>query len=308
MKAIMYHYVREFDAARPHFRFLNVTNFRRQLDMFARDHGFVTRAEWEDFVTRGKMPDQPGKVLLTFDDAMSCHYTHVFPELRARQLWGLFYVSSQPYTQKRMLDVHKVHLLCGAIEGEQLFNRARAIVDETMIPHARRDAFRHATYTTQHNAPGVAEVKRLLNYFIDEARRSAVIDALGADFGLSFDCESFYVTPTQLNEMDAAGMMIGAHTVSHPVMSKLAPHAQRREIGECFEWLDANNTSGMRNYAHPYGGFHSFCDATLSALKDAGADFAFNVEPRDITPADHDASRYFLPRYDCNLFPHGLTD
>src|SRR6056297_747833 len=308
MKAVMYHYVREYDAARPYFRFLDIANFRRQLDMFAREHGFVTRAEWEAFVTRGKMPETPGKVVLTFDDAMACHYTHVFPELRARGLWGLFYVSSQPYTAGRMLDVHKVHLLCGTVEGTRLHARARALIDETMIPHARRAAFRQATYATQTNAPGVTDAKRLLNYFIDETRRGDVIDALGAEFGLSFDCDSFYVTPEQLGEMADGGMMIDAHTASHPVMSTLDAHVQAREITECLACLDTIRAApALRSYAHPYGGFHSFDAATLAALRDAGVDFAFNVEPRDIAAGDHTAALHFLPRHDCNLFAHGAA-
>ncbi|WP_207287015.1 polysaccharide deacetylase family protein [Rhodovulum adriaticum] len=304
----MYHYVREFDPARPHFRFLNIANFRRQLDLFAQEGGFVTRAEWDDFLAHGRMPDIPGKVILTFDDAMSCHYTHVFPELAARGLWGLFYVSTQPYATGRMLDVHRIHLLCGTVEGTELYARTRALVSEDMIPHARRAAFRQETYTSQTNRPGVTEVKRLLNYFIDENCRSQVIDTLGRDFGVAFDCNSFYVTPDQLREMAAAGMAIGAHTVSHPVMSKLDPAQQQREIGDCFACLDAICGSGTRSYAHPYGGFHSFDAATLKALRDNGVAFAFNVEPRDICAADRDKAQLFLPRHDCNLFPHGAAD
>lgn len=308
MKAIMYHYVRDFDPARPHFRFLNIRNFRRQLDHFERDFGFVTRAEWDEFVASGRMPDRDGKVVLTFDDAMSCHFTHVFAELQARGLWGMFYVSTQPYDTGRMLDVHRVHLLCGTIEGTALFDAARALVSDDMIPHARRAAFRQATYVSQTNRPGVTEVKRLLNYFIDERHRSALIDRLGRDFGVGFDTAQFYVAPDQLRQMAAAGMVIGAHTVSHPVMSKLDPGQQQTEIAECFARLDAICGPGERSYAHPYGGFHSFDDATLAALRENGVAFAFNVDPRDIRAEDHDAARLFLPRFDCNLFAHGAAD
>ena len=115
MKAIMYHYVRDFDPAMPNFRFLNITNFRKQLDMFAREFGFVTRAEWAAYVRSGQMPADTGKVILTFDDAMSCHYTGGFTELMARGLWGIFYVPTGPYTGAGLLNVHRLHLLCMAL-------------------------------------------------------------------------------------------------------------------------------------------------------------------------------------------------
>ena len=40
MKAIMYHYVRPAPEQLPHFRYLHVTDFARQLDWFADQYGF----------------------------------------------------------------------------------------------------------------------------------------------------------------------------------------------------------------------------------------------------------------------------
>lgn len=309
MKAIMYHYVREPDPDLPHLRFLNIANFRRQLDHFAAQYGFVTRAEWEDYVTTGRIPDQPGKVVLTFDDAMSCHYSHVFPELLARGLWGIFYVPTGPYTGSGLLDVHRIHLLCGAHDGQALWEHARSLVTEDMIPHARRAAFRQATYAAQINAPGVSEFKRLLNYFIDEAARPAVIDRIADDFGMTFDPERFYVPQTALAEMAQTGMLIGAHSVSHPVMSKLEAAAQRQQIGASLAWIaDTIGPQDLCSYCHPYGGFHSFDNNTLALLDDYDVNFSFNVEPRDIAPDDIADQRHVLPRYDCNLFIYGEAD
>jgi hypothetical protein len=61
----------------------------------------------------------------------------------------------------------------------------------------------------------------------------------------------------------------------------------------------------LQTYCHPYGGFHSFDQNTCDLLAQAGVTYAFNVQSRDITAADITTSRYFLPRYDCNEFPHG---
>ena len=46
MKAIMYHYVRQFDNDLPNFRFLDVDNFEKQLDFFQEKFGFVSKDEW----------------------------------------------------------------------------------------------------------------------------------------------------------------------------------------------------------------------------------------------------------------------
>jgi peptidoglycan/xylan/chitin deacetylase (PgdA/CDA1 family) len=306
MKAVMYHYVREPNPALPHFRFLALKDFCRQLDHFASQHGFVTREEWRTYVTTGQMPDIEGKVVLTFDDAMSCHYTHVFPELQKRDLWGIFYVPTGPYTGSGLLDVHRIHLLCGAQDGQALWDHAQTLVTEDMIPHARRAAFRDATYSAQINAPGVTEFKRLLNYFIDEGLRTSIIDRIAEDFGMGFDPTTFYVPAIALSHMAREGMLIGAHSVTHPVMSKLIPIEQQAEIDASLDWITRTvGEQDLRSYCHPYGGFHSFDDQTLASLDDHQVDFSFNVEPRDIVAADISRQRHALPRYDCNLFPHG---
>jgi len=86
MKAIMYHYVQEDREKLPFFKHLNIGDFRKQLDFFESEYGFVTFDEWSRFAKTGVLPETPEKILLTFDDGLSCHYEYVFPELKSRGL------------------------------------------------------------------------------------------------------------------------------------------------------------------------------------------------------------------------------
>ena len=56
MKAIMYHYVRPAPEQLPHFRYLHVTDFAKQLDWFADQYGFVTREEFFASLETGRVP------------------------------------------------------------------------------------------------------------------------------------------------------------------------------------------------------------------------------------------------------------
>ena len=109
MKVIMYHYVREYSSALPNFRFLDIKNFSKQLDYFEENYGFASREDWNKAIESKKLGSIKGKVLLTFDDAMSCNFDYVFPELQRRDLWGIFYVPAQPYISGKILDVHSLH-------------------------------------------------------------------------------------------------------------------------------------------------------------------------------------------------------
>ena len=76
MKAIMYHYVRQLNPSLRNFRFLDVENFEKQLDFFQEQFGFVSKNEWLVVLKTKKLESAKGKVLLTFDDAMSCNYEY----------------------------------------------------------------------------------------------------------------------------------------------------------------------------------------------------------------------------------------
>lgn len=305
MRAVMYHYVREHDSNYPNFRFLDVGDFRKQLDFFQSEYGFLTREEWDSYIFHGTMPEHDGKVLLTFDDAMYCHYDYVFPELVKRGLWGIFYVPTLPYLEKKLLDVHRIHLLCGAFDGRDLLSVTSQNVSEEMIPFEKREEFRNQTYSRQKNYEGVSEFKRILNYFISNDYRSSMIDVVARSFSYKFSPSRFYVSEQALQEMSKQGMIIGSHTHSHSVMSKLSRQDQNEELSKSFEFLEPYYDSNHKTYCHPYGGFHSFNEDTVRLLNEHSVTYSFNVEDRQMNHLDRINSRQHLPRYDCNLFPHG---
>ncbi len=307
MKAIMYHYVRRYDFSHPNFRFLDIENFRNQLTFFEREFGFVEKDEWLEFLHFGKAQKKSGKILLTFDDAMSCHYEYVFPELMERGLWGNFYVPTLPYATNKILDVHRIHLLCGRFDGTELLNLASSLISADMIPDARKESFQKHTYTRQQNYAGVTEFKKIMNYFISYKFRAGIIDEIARRLNYVFKADTFYVAFDSLSEMSSSGMVIGCHTHSHPVMSKLDAAEQLLELESSFSLLKKFDEPGFITYCHPYGGAQSFNATTISILDKMNIDYSFMVDPRDITVSDIGSRKHQLPRYDCNSFPFGTA-
>jgi len=108
-----------------------------------------------------------------------------------------------------------------------------------------------------------------------------------------------------MSQMESDGMIIGSHSVRHPVMSKLTREEQRAEIESSFGFLRSFLRLERNTYCHPYGGFHTFNGDTIDLLNDHGVEFSFNVESREIVRSDSVQSRQHLPRFDCNEFPFG---
>ena len=305
MKAIMYHYVREYRSELPRFRFLDIQNFRKQLDYFDQKYGFISRKDWDLVIKKKKLDSVEGKVVLTFDDSLSCHFDYVFPELKKRNLWGIFYVPTQPYINSKMLDVHRVHLLCGAFDGPSLLNALHDFLEEDMISDSKIKNFRNKTYLKQSNYEGISEFKQTLNYFVNYQFRENLIDKIANTVGYEFNPAHFYLSKDKLKEMYSYGNIIGAHSVTHPVMSRLGHSEQKIQIKESFSFLEDLVSQNHKTYCHPYGGFHSFNEDTIDILGTEQVMYSFSIESRDITNNDLEISYQFLPRFDCNEFPFG---
>ncbi len=305
MKAIMYHYVQEFDNNLPNFRYLDINNFKKQIDFFEKYFGFVSRKEWNDILLQRKIGEHKGKVILTFDDGLKCHFDYVYQELKKRGLWGIFYVPTKPYKENKLLDVHRIHLLTGAFNGKDLLAILLKLVDEEMMPDKKIDLFREKTYLCQNNYSGITEFKRILNYFVSYKYRENLIDKVSDELGYKFDVKNFYVSKKNLKIMSDNGNLIGSHTVTHPLMSKLNQEEQLFQIKDSFLFLNHMEINSEKTYCHPYGGFHSFNENTIDLLNKEGIEYSFNVENRELEESDLTKSRQYLPRYDCNQFPHG---
>jgi len=304
MKAIMYHYVRPAPDNLPYFRYLHVEDFARQLDWLAHNFGFVTREQFDHACKSG---EAPMGAVLTFDDGLSDHYNHVFPLLKERGLFGFFYICTSPYRTGKLLDVHRIHLILGGLGGQVALQRLSEQLTDGMLADAHVREFREATYSRQDNDRATNIFKRTLNYFISYEYREDVLNRL---FNEQFGPQDalaprFYLSAEQIREMDAAGMVMGSHGVNHYVFSKLAVEDQRREITTSFAQLSGILGHPVTSFCYPYGGRHSFTADTPLLLDEVGSQFAFDVAPRDVTSEDLLEARQALPRYDCNMFPHG---
>jgi peptidoglycan/xylan/chitin deacetylase (PgdA/CDA1 family) len=305
MIAIMYHYVRPDDPNLPHWRHLHVDDFVRQLDWIGSELGFVDIKDFEESLSSGA----PSKgAILTFDDGFKDHYHYVLPELLKRGLWGIFYIPTSPYSTKKLIDVHRIHMLIGKYGGEEIAKTIRAVVTKSMLTDIHVKEFHAETYSGQINSSSVEYVKRALNYFIDYKYRQDVIDKLmSLYFPLENDLvDNFYMTKQELAHMHNSGMILGSHTVSHPVMSKLTVTEQEQEIISSFEIIESiTGKQTLKTFCYPYGGFHTFNAQTEELLEKHSCLFSFNVEPRSIEQRDLIARRQALSRFDCNAFPNG---
>ena len=97
------------------------------------------------------------------------------------------------------------------------------------------------------------------------------------------DIEGCGLTRNQIREMHLSGIEIGAHTVSHPRLTKLDPTKAEREILDSKKVLEDITGVKCEGFCYPYGWFD---DAVKALVSQAG--FSYAVSTKDV----------MFPRYD----------
>lgn len=106
--------------------------------------------------------------------------------------------------------------------------------------------------------------------------------------------ESTWMTWEMVREMRRSGMDIGGHTVTHPILARLTPEQQWREISECKSRLETELDEPIEAFSYPVGAPDCFNEATRSCLDRAGYRWAFSFSGGFTAPGTADP--FNLPR------------
>jgi len=306
MNALMYHYVRPTMDTPPYgYYHLPLESFRRQLDHLEAEYDLLSRETFFECVRGGRTPPEDAAIL-TFDDGLEDHHRWVLPELERRDLWGIFFVPTGPLANGRRLPVHRVHTLAGAVPGRRLVDTLASLLEAE--GELADDGDYGDIYTDRGTPEHVRTFKRLLNQEVPYERLDAVLDRLEAAFpnaGPAVDVEDYYLTEAQVADLADAGMVVGAHTVTHRMLSRLSPAEQRTEIADSRDYLESTIDEPVRVLGYPYGAENTYTDETLGIVEAEGFEAAFTTEERAVTAGDFGERPFRLPRFDCTALPHG---
>ena len=226
-------------------------------------------AEWfqvlslDDAVACLKRGDLPARAMvITFDDGYADNHEVAMPILQRHGLVATFYVAT------------------GFLDGGRMWN-------DTVIESVR--ACQLPALDVAHlGINGLAKLP-----LGDDAQRRAAIRALLGSLKyrpvderlqLVHQVVEAVAAPLpggvmmrsdQVKALRQAGMTVGAHTVSHPILLKLTAEQARREIDQSRQHLEAILGEPVRHFAYPNGvPGRDLSDATAKLVRDMGFDSA----------------------------------
>jgi peptidoglycan/xylan/chitin deacetylase (PgdA/CDA1 family) len=303
ISSVMYHYVRPVENSE--LRYLSVDDFDKQLDWLSANVGdFISRENWEN----AKQGAPQKGVLLTFDDGLKDHFSHVLPILQRKNLFAIFFVNTQPLLSPVVLAVHMTHLLLSTGKSREILDLFTDLLPKKIWRKIEAGTAANA-YSKQLDTDNNKSIKKLVNYLFDEFNTQEILEGVCEKIlGKSIEqiSRNWYLSVDEVLQLHDSGMKIGSHSVTHRLLSKLSPAEMYAELESSKLLLEEITDSRVDEFCYPYGGERSYTNLTHRYLDMLDYSVAHDVNPKPIAKSDFE-TRFSLPRFDCNDFPFGIA-
>jgi len=252
---------------------ISAEGLRRQLLLLKARYHVISPEEalsWRQ--KKAKLPERAA--LVTCDDGLLNCLTDMLPVLQEEGIRCLFFVTGASVEESRSTLWYEDLFL--------LFLRAAAgpldISAEGIVIHGELGS------REERRAVWWSAVKRLSQ--LDARARASFLHVLRTQLGLdatqgiddenSPSCRRYgLLTRAELRKLTSAGMSIGTHTLSHPMLSQMPPELAYAEIYESRIRLESALQQRVWAFAYPFGDPQSVTPQVLGMAEKAGYEAAF---------------------------------
>ncbi len=227
--------------------------FGRQMELLSRRFNVLTLTELVERSKTGDLP--PNAVAVTFDDGYRDNYEYAYPVLKRYGMPATIFLATGCIGTSGMPWHERVFSFMRTFPGGRL--RSEGEEHDLSGPSAKRDFLERQ----------IARLKTL-----DPDSRDRWIDgivsgnpnpqfaAIGRTM-LSWD---------EVREMAQGGIEFGAHTVNHPILSRIPPDEAAREIHESKRQIEERLEGKVHAFAYPNGKPQDYGDLVKKCARDAG--------------------------------------
>jgi peptidoglycan/xylan/chitin deacetylase (PgdA/CDA1 family) len=268
---------------------VSIENFRAQLQLLKSNYEVISCDEFRKWLTQKQ--DLPRRaILLTCDDGLVNNLSDMVPALREEGLDCLFFVTGASAGETRTMLWHlELYLILELSKREDMDFLSEDFELRTTLRDSR--SRRLAWFDLIKKLSGFrAEARRA---FLDEAAAQC---ALHPDWKMKYFEEPLrkrftVLTRSELQQLGRAGMTIGAHSLSHPILKGQALQSAETEIADSRKML--GSIESLWAFAYPFGDEASVSEREFRLAEKAGFECAFvNMEGT----LSEDSCLYALPR------------
>jgi len=304
---------------------LSVTpaHFAEQLEVLRKYTRPIGLRQLAQAVRESRVPRRA--VIITFDDGYADNLYNAKPLLERFDIPATVFVTSGYLGQQREFwwdELERVLLQSGTLP-EALRLNVNGDVHEWSLngaAHASEesDAERHLGQEVKEKSNLnqrlflYRSVHQLLRPMPDEMRRWLLDELVTwAGGGLAaVDPEHLPMSPAEVIRLADGNMIeVGAHTVTHPVLSKIPVDVQQSEITKGKIHLEDILGRSVVSFAYPFGTRSDYTEQTTAIVRQAGFTSACSVFPGQVSKANSlfELPRFAVPDWDGATFERHLN-
>ena len=270
---------------------VTANNFVRQINLLKKNYNVISPEQFLRWC-EGELELPPRSLLLTCDDGLRNTLTDMLPIIADAGVSLLFFVTSASTEEaSSMLWYEQMFLWLRAATAERISSlceswHPRQIIQLRTLWLELMRRFSAMTWLERRTA--LEDLRTRLGISKDWASEYSENEALNRRF--------FMLNRAELKELRRAGMTIGAHTVSHPMLSHMSQEDALEEIAQSRSTLEDALAEKVWALAYPFGNRDAVSGREEDLARGAGFSCAFmNVED---SAAE---SKFMFPRIHVSL-------
>jgi peptidoglycan/xylan/chitin deacetylase (PgdA/CDA1 family) len=260
---------------------LNIEEFEYQLKLLTK---YCTPVTLDTVLTNEKLPPNP--VALTFDDGYKNNYTLAYPLLIKYQVPATIFITTGFIDRTHLLWTDEIDLMILSTDSEKIRFVWQDKDFELKLSNPEEKT--HAMIMLKKYAKSLSESDKTC--FIDDMRQLLKFDFDWQDLNSLISP----LTWEEIREMNNNDLIsIGAHTVSHPILSKCSLEQQLSELEVSGRRISEELGTDCFSFAYPNGMYSDYNLDTVRLLKELGYKVAVTAEPGYINPGSCDVFQLY---------------
>jgi peptidoglycan/xylan/chitin deacetylase (PgdA/CDA1 family) len=292
--AVNHHYYREVSPPAGIYP-INRARLAAEVETLRRNYRPIAQRDLLDILAHPEIAQHDDVFLLTFDDGLK-EQMAALRDLESLGVAALFFVPTAPLIERRVLDVHKLHLIRATRSDEVL------LVDLKELFPVAWDRLDDAAAIKQYRYDDAQarRVKYLLNFALTPQERREWLDRLFSTVvGTEAEvAKALYMDRDDIRLLGRTGML-GTHAHAHLPLAQLGCEDMRRDIAQSLDVLNDLSNDPVSGISFPYGGPDAVSESVVQACAELGLSYGFTMQ-RGRNEVEEMGARYRLKRIDCN--------